>query len=60
MKPWYQSKTLWFNLLAGVVAVAGLFGFSTFAPDQQAVEITGVVVSAVNILLRFVTAEKIG
>lgn len=59
MKPWYYSKTLWFNLLAGVVSVAGLFGFNTFVPDSGTVEIIGVVVAAVNILLRFITSEKL-
>lgn len=60
MKAWYQSKVLWFNLLAGVVSIAGLFGFTTFQPDQSTVEIIGVVVAAVNIVLRFITSTKLG
>lgn len=60
MKKWYQSKTIWFNLLTGLVAVAGVFGFAAFQPDQTTMEIIGVIVTAVNIALRFVTKEPVG
>lgn len=60
MKPFYQSKTFWFNILAGLVAVAGLFGFGDFQPSQDVVEIIGVIVAAANLVLRFVTKVPVG
>jgi hypothetical protein len=59
MKKFYESKTFWFNVLAGLVAVAGVFGYASFEPSQNTVEIIGVIVAAVNIVLRFVTKEGI-
>lgn len=59
-KAFYQSKTFWFNILFGLIAVAGLFGFANFQPTQDVIEIIGVVVAAINIILRFVTKEPIG
>ena len=60
MKPFYTSKTFWFNVLAGVVAVAGVFGYGSWQPDSNTVEIIGVIVAAVNIVLRFVTNQAVG
>jgi uncharacterized membrane protein len=60
MKAFYQSKVFWFNILAGVIAIAGIFGFAEFAPSSDVLEIIAVVVSAINIILRFITKEPIG
>lgn len=60
MKPWYQSKTIWFNVLAGAVAVAGVLGFGQFQPDKATVETIGMLVAVVNIILRYVTKEPVG
>ena len=60
MKAFYESKTFWFNVLALIVAVAGVFGFANWQPDQNMVEIIGVVVAAVNIVLRFLTKQAVG
>ena len=59
-KAWYESKTLWFNLIYGAVAVAGLLGFAEFQPDAGTVEIVGVLIAAINIVLRLVTKATIG
>jgi len=59
MKVWYESKTLWFNILYGVVAIAGLFGFAEFSPDTNAVEIVGVLIAAINIVLRLLSNKSI-
>ena len=56
-KPWYESKTIWFNILAGIVLVANQFGFADFALDA---EISAGIVAIVNMLLRFVTKVPIG
>jgi hypothetical protein len=60
MKAFYESKTFWFNMLVGIIALAGLFGFSSFEPSQDVIEIIGVVVSGVNLILRFLTKQPIG
>lgn len=54
-----QSKTFWFNLLAGVVAVASIFGFGEFEPDNKVTEIITTVVTIVNIGLRLYTKQPI-
>lgn len=49
-KPWYASKTMWFNILAGVALyVQSKFGF-VLSSDEQA----GIIL-VVNIVLRAVT-----
>ncbi len=58
-KPFYQSKTFWFNILAGVIAIAGIFGFASFEPSSEVLEVIGVIVAAVNIVLRYVTTKPV-
>ena len=58
-KPFYESKTLWFNVLFGLVALAGVFGFADFQPSENTVEIVAVLVAAANIVLRLVTKQPI-
>jgi len=54
-KNWYASKTLWVNLVAGGVTVAGVFGVDVgLSPETQAELVAGILV-VVNIILRFVT-----
>ena len=58
-KPWYLSKTLWANGLAGLVTVLGIFGIDLgLAAEQQATIVSAVMV-VVNIVLRFVTKEPV-
>jgi hypothetical protein len=52
MKNWYESKTVWFNALAGLIMVAGYFGFGEFQPDSRVAELIGLVASLVNLYLR--------
>ena len=59
MKKWYESKTLWFAILYGLVSVAGLFGYLDYSPTEDVTEIVGVVVSIVMLILRFATSKKI-
>ena len=59
MKRWYASKTIWANIIAGNVTLAGLFGLDLgLTPDVQAQIVTGVL-AVVNIILRFVTKEPV-
>jgi hypothetical protein len=55
-KPIFQSKTLIFNVLAVAVLIANQFGFSEFELDPEA---AGMVVAAVNFILRFVTKRPL-
>lgn len=60
MKSPLQSKTIIFNLLYALVALAGLFGFAEFQPDDNFLELVALGVAAVNLWLRFRTKEPIG
>lgn len=59
-KPWYQSKTLWFNVLTIVTAAATYFGFT---PDQElSNNVTSFLVAmspVINIGLRLITKQPI-
>jgi hypothetical protein len=60
MKPWYQSKTVWFNAITILVTLAGFFGYT---PDAQLVATVGAVLTGaspvVNLFLRFFTKQAI-
>ena len=58
-KALFKSKTFWFNVLAGVVAIASLFGFGDFQPSEQTAEYIATATAIINILLRLKTAEPI-
>jgi len=57
-KKWYASKTLWFNLLALVVAIAAAFGYTGELPVSWGVFVPGIV-AVINILLRLVTNKTL-
>jgi hypothetical protein len=57
MKRWYESKTIWTNVLIFVVLFLGYLGNDPLY-TQYAVQIN-MVVAAANILLRLITTEKI-
>lgn len=54
-----SSKTFWFNLLTGIVAVAGFFGFGEFQPDPKVVEGIGILNMIGNIVLRSISNQPI-
>ena len=58
-KHFYQSKVFWFNTLFVIVALAGYFGFTDYQPDSQTAEIAAVVISVVNMGLRFLTKTEL-
>ena len=58
-KEWYKSKVFWFNVLAIIVLIASAFGFGEFEPDPQWVEVGGVLISVINLLLRFLTQQPL-
>ena len=70
VKEFWQSKTLWFNLLALAVAIALCYGYGEFAPAPEVEQIAGglvaligvflpVITPIVNMILRFVTRQPV-
>lgn len=57
MKNWYQSKTIWFNIIGLVVAVAG--ELINAWPTGQVAKIAGFVLTIGNIVLRVGTTKGI-
>ena len=58
-KPFYASKTFWFNALALVIVIAGAFGFAEFQPAPEVETYGLVLVTLVNVVLRFYTAKPL-
>ena len=54
-----MSKTFWFNLLALLVIVANVFGFAEFSRDPIVDQYALVIVTIVNIVLRFATKRPV-
>lgn len=52
-KRWYQSWTIWANLLALVLYVANGLGFSQFQAAPWVAEIGTIAVLIINIALRY-------
>ncbi len=57
-KKWYESKTLWFNILALVVAIAAAFGYTGELPPEWSIFVPAIV-AIINIALRIVTHQPI-
>lgn len=54
LKKWYQSKTIWVNILAGLgLTLQAKYGF-IIGPEFQAWGLT-----IVNVILRWITNSKI-
>lgn len=55
MKKWFESKTLWVNLIALVaIVIQGITGKEYLSAESQ-----GVLLTIINMLLRFVTKHEI-
>lgn len=57
-KPFYASKTLWINILAGGAAVLGAFGVDFLDVETQGT-IVAVIMGIVNVVLRFTTTAPV-
>lgn len=58
-KPWYQSKTLWTNIIALVAAITGAFGLDLGLDAETQVSLVGGIMAVVNIVLRVVTTQPV-
>jgi uncharacterized membrane protein len=54
MKKWYQSKTLWLNIL-GILSILAQSFFGFIVP----VEIQEMLLALINIILRLITNKEI-
>ena len=52
-KKWYQSWTIWANVLALALFVANGLGFGDFKPDPWVTEVGTIIVLMLNIVLRY-------
>jgi len=59
-KPFWASKTLWANLIAGVVVIAGAFGLDLDMSPEVQTALVGGIMAIINIVLRFMTGKPIG
>jgi hypothetical protein len=57
MKKWYESKTLWFNIIGLLVAAAA--EFTTAFPSGAIAEVSGFILTIGNIILRLITNTTI-
>lgn len=58
-KKWYESKTLWANLIAFVAVVCGVLGVDVGLDEKTQAELVVGIMAIVNIILRLVTKEPI-
>lgn len=58
-KNFLTSKTFWFNVLALVVVVSQAFGFADFQADPKTAEYAAVIVTLINVALRFATTKPV-
>jgi hypothetical protein len=58
-KDFWKSKTFWFNVLALLVLVANGFGFADFQADPLLSTYAAVIITLINVILRFVTKQPI-
>ncbi len=61
-KQWFKSKTLWFNILTGVVFVASYFGYQpndVLMHNLQAIVTSPLFITSVNFVLRLFTKKAL-
>jgi hypothetical protein len=58
-KKWYHSRTIWANLISGVVSVLLVLGIDVGLDVEEQGAIVSLVMTLVNIVLRLDTKEEI-
>ena len=56
---WYLSKTVWANIIAGGITLAGVFGINLGLDAETQSQLVGGIMVVVNIALRLVTKTAI-
>jgi hypothetical protein len=54
-KKWYQSKTMWFNMFAGLLQTADVIAASGFIPQPYGI----LTQTVVNLWLRMITNQPV-
>lgn len=54
-KKWYLSKTFWVNIIAIIALIGQSYLGEQFLPAEE----QAIILGAVNLVLRFVTKEKL-
>lgn len=58
-KAWYLSKTLWFNIIAAVVAIVGELANAGIFTDERAAAIFSIILIVGNTALRLITTQPV-
>lgn len=58
-KPFYLSRTLWVNVIAGLAAVSTAFGLDLGLTAETQTAIVGGILAVANIVLRVVTKKPV-
>lgn len=58
-KPWWQSRTLWWNIVSLTVVIGGTLADPTLVADPRVVAGATIVVTVGNAILRFLTSQPI-
>jgi len=56
---WYASKTMWANIIAGIVTVGSALGLKLPLDADTQVALVGGIMAVVNIILRLATTKPI-
>lgn len=59
-KPFWASKTLWANVIGGIVAVGTAFGLDLNLDAEAQTAIVGGIMAVLNVVLRLVTKTAVG
>lgn len=64
MKKWYQSKTIWTNIIAGIIAIIGILDENFlksigFTDPTKFLAVVGGITTVLNIILRAFTSLPI-
>jgi amino acid transporter len=51
-KPWYRSKTMWVNIIAGLALLIQLYSGFIIGPEEQ----TAIII-VINLILRAITGK---
>jgi hypothetical protein len=58
-KKWYESKTLWVNLVALVASITAALGVDLGLTHEAQATAVGVIMSIINLVLRFTTDRPV-